>query len=721
MQDPMIDLYLQTGFQPSVGESSTGASSPMPPESSIGDPNLTAPSFGNAITGMKLDLIDLTARYRAGAQAPTIAPTGYSHRPRLLTDQYSEYALRIIREIKPDGSEGQTTLEISSPIIQAVFRRIMSSYAFLDLAADPIVIKKPFAPLFHYRQELKKVASESENEIERTHMRLLMDEFYKPYLGEIEKIYRDEVPKGRVRFELLWTLFRAEDDVLVHTNHYREMHRVMHYEECVEEDEYFRLYTWRWGYNAGKFGPCSETVSIPHFSSTRRISQLPCFPVKQLDPSEAEKIYRDFVNRGMKWRNLIKPSHRSYQGPTWVVPEGPMQDSPLDIRHSSGQIVLDHQLHAENYAHLNDQLIGAHGYQINGLGVPGGIKTTLPAAVRMSSDGHTLRYNYNNYSSRAGPHKKIIFNQAECHKDDESYIMSEEEALLSPARTRGFSLFDKTWGLFMVEGVTEIDFSPRAFDSLALDPYFKDTIQALVQAHDSQATDFDDIITGKGRGVIISLEGAPGSGKTLTAESMAEVTKKPLYAISTSELGTEARRAEKSLRDIFRRTQKWNAVVLLDEADLFLTKRTVDELDRNALVTVFLRTIEYFQGIMFITSNRVEHFDPAFESRIHLRIPFESPGVEVRTLIWETFLEGHWVDDGATQRLGRDLAINGREIKNIIRISRLVAKHRKEDLSEELIRSIFISFKQKPLTSQSHELLQREEDSSGAVAPKNLT
>ncbi|KAI1360472.1 hypothetical protein F5Y08DRAFT_317320 [Xylaria arbuscula] len=696
MSSTLLDLY-NRAQSPSVGSSST-----------INVPLLQTPDHPTVIekppvssseiptAGTKLELIDLTEKYRTAAQVPTITPTGYSHRPKLVSGQFSEYALRVVRVIRPDGSDGGTRLEISSPVIQDVLRRIMSSYAFLNLATDPIVIKKPFAPLFHYREELREIASDSQNDVERAHMKLLMEDFYKPYLGEVESIYRDEVPKGRVRFELLWTLFRAEDDVIVHTNYYREMHRVVHYDEYIAGDDCFLLFTWRWGYNAGKFGPCSETIRIPHFSSTRRIQQLPCFPIKQLQTAEAEKICRSLVDRGIKWRDFIHPSHKMYSGPMWIVPNGARNLAEQDIRHTNSQVMLDHDLHAENYGHLNDQLIGAHGYQLNLLGVSGGYQTDLPAVVRISSDGVTPRFNY---TSRAGPNKNVIFNQAECYKDDENYHMTEEEALLCPAKTRGFSLLDKTWGFFMVEHISDMSFSLRAFDSLALDAYYKDIIQAIVRTNDSETIEFDDTILGKGRGVIISLEGPPGSGKTLTAESMAEVTQRPLYAISTSELGIVAREAEKSLVEIFRRTVRWQAVVLLDEADLFLTARTTGELERNALVTVFLRTLEYFGGVMFLTSNRIENFDRAFESRIHLRVPFQSPGADIRSRIWKTFLPERWDANGTAERLGRDLSINGREIRNLIRISLLVAKHRNKELSEELIREIHSRTKSKPLTS----------------------
>lgn len=185
---------------------------------------------------------------------------------------------------------------------------------------------------------------------------------------------------------------------------------------------------------------------------------------------------------------------------------------------------------------------------------------------------------------------------------------------------------------------------------------------------------------------------------SVSLEGIAEVTKRPLYTIRTSELGVKASYAEKALEAVFRRAEKWNAVVLLDEADLFLTKRTANDLDRNALVILFLHTLDYFKGVMFLTSNRVEEFDLAFASRIHLRIPFQSPDTEVRLRIWRIFLKDCVVDDTAAERLARDILINGREIRNLMRMSLLLSKHRNEELSEALIKSIYDHTKPKTAT-----------------------
>ena len=269
-----------------------------------------------SIAGSKPDLIDLTAKERSGGEHPSIVQTSQFKKPRATElGRFDEYALRFVRLLNKHGDSKGAELVIASPHIQAALRSIVSSYAFLNLAADPIVIPKPFAAIFHYRKELEEYTkSDTRSNIEKKHMEVLMDDFLKPYLGDSLKIFNEEVPKGRISFGHLWTLYCAGDDVIVQNEHFREMHRVMHCEESFTDGKSFTIYTWRWGYSAGKFGPCAETLVIPEFTLTRSIKQLSCFPVKLLHPDEKKELVRSLIDRGMRWRRLISPTQMQYSG-----------------------------------------------------------------------------------------------------------------------------------------------------------------------------------------------------------------------------------------------------------------------------------------------------------------------------------------------------------------------------------------------------------------------
>lgn len=93
--------------------------------------------------------------------------------------------------------------------------------------------------------------------------------------------------------------------------------------------------------------------------------------------------------------------------------------------------------------------------------------------------------------------------------------------------------------------------------------------------------------------------------------------------MGADDLGTDPSRVEESLSNILEMNTRWDAVLLLDEADAFLEARSAHDLERNKLVSIFLRLLEYYKGILFLTTNRVDNIDAAFESRIHLSLQYE--------------------------------------------------------------------------------------------------
>ena len=115
----------------------------------------------------------------------------------------------------------------------------------------------------------------------------------------------------------------------------------------------------------------------------------------------------------------------------------------------------------------------------------------------------------------------------------------------------------------------EIEWNDEAFRNLVVPPKQKALLQSLVEAHNGEL-EFDDFVRGKGRGLIISLNGPSGVGKTISAEATAEHLKRPLFVVGGGDLGDDAHGLEVNLKRTFTRAKRWKAVVLIDEVSFLL-------------------------------------------------------------------------------------------------------------------------------------------------------
>jgi SpoVK/Ycf46/Vps4 family AAA+-type ATPase len=114
---------------------------------------------------------------------------------------------------------------------------------------------------------------------------------------------------------------------------------------------------------------------------------------------------------------------------------------------------------------------------------------------------------------------------------------------------------------------------------------------------------------------------------------------------------------------------------------------------------VFLRLLEYYEGLMILTTNRVSAFDTAFKSRIHLAIKYPALSFESRRNLWTTFITSgdthpwpFWMDDSFLDSLAAE-NLNGRQIKNVVRMANALAIAEGGDLRPKNIRMSLKSIK----------------------------
>ncbi|KAH1809724.1 hypothetical protein KXX27_007295 [Aspergillus fumigatus] len=238
-------------------------------------------------------------------------------------------------------------------------------------------------------------------------------------------------------------------------------------------------------------------------------------------------------------------------------------------------------------------------------------------------------------------------------------------------------------GEFAVEKVAAIQFADAPFDMLVILEDKKKVIKSLTESRVRATTEgkFDDIIEGKGQGVIILLQyvsktshndqkltftgsGPPGVGKTLTAEAISERLQRPLYSISAGDLSAQAEQLEVQLTRTFRVTK------------------------HNRLVATFLRTLEYYPGIFFLTTNMLQDFDAAILDHIQLKLQYHDLDLSARQAIFQHFCDKTGADVLEDEICNfAQVSLNGQQIKNVIKLAQNVAMSEGVPLRADHIRS----------------------------------
>ncbi|KAL1836218.1 hypothetical protein VTJ49DRAFT_5413 [Mycothermus thermophilus] len=282
----------------------------------------------------------------------------------------------------------------------------------------------------------------------------------------------------------------------------------------------------------------------------------------------------------------------------------------------------------------------------------------------------------------------------------------------------GYALKNKLWVVFYVEDVSSMNWNDEAYDHLVYNEQQKDLVLSFVESHCSTRQKrpqvVEDVIAGKGEGLVILLSGPPGTGKTLMAEAVADRTRRPLFYLHAEDLGINAAVLGANIKKIFEMATDWDAVILLDEADVFMAERHPQDIARNELVSIFLRELEYFRGTIFLTTNLFSTIDSAFRSRVSLHLLFNALTNEARMLIWRKFLDrlpaqekgrsalpegprgaaegatedaatgAETGDDALTDEDIKELAawqLNGREIKTAVKMARIWCDHKQYALT----------------------------------------
>jgi DNA polymerase III delta prime subunit len=454
-----------------------------------------------------------------------------------------------------------------------------------------------------------------------------------------------------ITFDLLWTLFPPNAKIHTKDNFLRQQQvlklRKGDYARRQNGSRYYSMDTVFIAHDGEKLGWTERNLTIDGFDGAKKLCNLSCVPLDQ--HPEKESIRTQLRQRGQRYLELLSTptgTYQEYLGPAVTENRDVIVNDEFKkvTIYVSGRIMLDNPILAQQNKYtdllkpfVSDEILGSY------------MTTTS---------------------------------------------ISDEELLYCNYCIGGFAFRLKKWCIFSLDSLRPVVWNANAFSKLVMDTRKRNLIHSLVKSHKNGPESFDDVVAGKGRGLVCLLSGSPGVGKTLTAEVIAEVTKRPLYMLSAGELGTCVDTVEEKLDIVLEVTRQWGCVLLIDEADVFLQERDGLDLERNALVSVFLRRLEYFQGVLVMTTNRKRTIDAAFESRIHFKLHYKELEVDSRYTIWKNCLnntpaglEKSGIREEDVRKLA-ELKLNGRQIKNAVACAVSIAVEEYQALTMEGIQVI---------------------------------
>lgn len=190
-------------------------------------------------------------------------------------------------------------------------------------------------------------------------------------------------------------------------------------------------------------------------------------------------------------------------------------------------------------------------------------------------------------------------------------------------------------------------------DDVVLNPKIKVVLNSILKQLDKDVINKLSswgIKTKKGVDAKIIFYGPAGTGKTMSALSLAKSLKKQVLSFDCSKiLSKYVGESEQNVRKIFDTYKsicneaKIEPVLLLNEADQFLSSRmesgtsSADKM-HNQMQNIFLEQIERFEGVLIATTNFLQSLDSAFSRRFDFKIEFKKPNFNERLIIWQKIM-----------------------------------------------------------------------------------
>lgn len=648
---------------------------------------------------------------------------GPGQQGRPITETFDQGEYRCDDYYSDDEGDGEVStpstarpfMVIHSEHLINALKAVVSYYPYINLDGKYITISSPYRVLYHHRQALvhhrdhQPPAHDAEYvDTTAEHIDVLL-KFLEDNLGkEIrQEEERHKLTTPKATFDLFWLLLKPGE--VIYAKRYDIWTPYVISDVRVNQSpntlsDVYKVNCWMIETNGFKVGRFMFSFNITPWLGEQAIGALPVIPAnfwpEDLEAQGGKTMRERDIELGkVYWELLKRPTYMEYDGQ--LVNSGSAnRQSRGPTGFMRGRVICDASGFDTYYFLGPDSMRGTARYHRPPLmsQTPPPPKDHLPMNLPQCGC-HTCQENRSRETNRS-PY--VGFEDLDPNKDTPPE--SDLFYLVCSNTIPGFILGERRWGHLNVAHLAEVKPDRDAFNYLVLDDDIKLTTKALIGKFATNLRSGEispwgnDFVKNKGEGRIFLLHGAPGVGKTCTAECIAELTNRPLIALTSGDLSVDTFNIEANLSYFLELGQRYGALVLLDEADVYLERRRSKDISRNGLVSVFLRALEYYRGVLFLTTNRVQSFDTAFLSRIHVALHYKNLSDEDRERIWVQNFDRLANDsNGRVHVLNsageyvwnspdvRSLKWNGREIRNAMQTALALAESEAEEANADRI------------------------------------
>ncbi|KAJ2991766.1 hypothetical protein NUW58_g2398 [Xylaria curta] len=530
-------------------------------------------------------------------------------------------------------------VDVVFPELQKLLGRLTSKWGWSE---DVTQCASPYLPLVYSWDQAQKesiaiVEGESDDEKQaRNDLKELL-RIISTSSGDVrlDRYFKDRqalLSEGTITHEALWTLFPP--GTLIVGRPCNEESQIFVAESCdifTRGDDTFELICYSFDWNGTVFSRVPFEIEIEAWGRDRKsVTSLPFYPLEfheenGLSREESiQKLKTRLIERGKKFVSCCiaekgKQMFNYSNGGAYFHRGGTL----LQRTHTDSSIDLEDQQRGSSSVTSDDRGAAATGPGASWKSIEGAVIVDFASFLTYQSSQAPILGPLERYegpltelspSRRAQDVFKNMY-KFDWDRHPAQRPMSDEQLLCCPPRVLGYALKQKTWVQLLVKHLDPPNKADASTfnDQLQLGSDAKDLILKSVQAHamsDKRSQGLDDFAPGKGKGLVIMLSWATRRGQNAHGRKCC-ANDKQTFAFLTKQMYFSNQEEKETM--IFREMQWFQ--------------------------TVLLRVLEYYDGILILTTNRMRSLDIAVQSRIHLAIKFKELSQEQRANIYISFLE----------------------------------------------------------------------------------